>query len=53
MIPLLKNWSARRAGAHITIVHAEGKVVGIDRIEPVDGRIIATDKDGAQYVLDV
>ena len=53
MMQHLKNWNARRAGGRITIVHAEGKVVGVDKIEPVDGRIVATDKNGAQYVLDV
>jgi hypothetical protein len=30
----ITGWRARRAGAAITIVHATGRITGIDRIEP-------------------
>ncbi len=52
----LKHWKARRAGGRITIVHSPEvgvyqKVVGVDTIEATADGIIATDKNGAKYVL--
>lgn len=47
----LYSWSARRAGGRITIVHSTGKVVGVDVIQPSDGKIIAVDKNGRSYEL--
>lgn len=49
----LYSWTARRAGASITITHSTGKITGIEKIEPSgDGRVIATDTSGQkQYVL--
>lgn len=48
----LRNWSAKRAGASITITHSTGKITGVEKIEPSSGdRVIATDGNGKQYVL--
>lgn len=57
----LTLWKARRAGGRITIVGRlrlqdgspgrEDKIVGVDVIEPRDGQIIATDKDGGEHLL--
>lgn len=49
----LYSWNARRAGGRITVTHSCGKIVGVDRIEPVEGKVVATDKDGRQYALHV
>lgn len=49
----LYSWSAKRAGGRITVTHSCGKIANVDRIEPVDGRVIATDKDGRQFDLHV
>lgn len=52
----LTNWKARRAGGRITVNGTEadgsaGKIVGVDVIEPRDGRIIAVDKNGTEHEL--
>lgn len=53
----LKDWKARRAGGRITVngKNADNglaqKIVGVDVIEPRDGKIIATDKDGQEHEL--
>lgn len=52
----LKDWKARRAGSRITVNGTEangqpGKIVGVDAIEPRDGKIIATDKHGTEHQL--
>lgn len=52
----LTNWKARRAGGRITVNGTEadgnaGKIVGVDVIEPRDGRIIAVDKNGTEHQL--
>lgn len=52
-LPILYSWNARRAGGRITIEHSCGKVVGVDRIEPAGGKVIATDKNARQYELHV
>lgn len=49
----LYSWEARRAGGRITITHSCGKVVGVDTIQPMNGKVIATDKNARQYVLHV
>lgn len=54
----LNNWKARRAGGRITVYgkDADGndaKIVGVDKIEPVKGTIIATDKNGTEHMLAV
>jgi hypothetical protein len=50
------SWKARRAGGRITITGKDSggetaKIVGVDRIEPINGRIMATDKLGDQHEL--
>ncbi|UTC29732.1 hypothetical protein BAJUN_01020 [Bajunvirus bajun] len=47
----LKDWNARRAGGRITIVHATGKVVGVDVIKPVGGRTVAVDLNEREFDL--
>lgn len=48
----LTNWTAKRAGGRITILHEAGKVTHVDLIAPDEnGAIIATDKDGRKYRL--
>jgi hypothetical protein len=53
----IKNWEAKRAGGRITVngVDAETnkplKVAGIDVIEPIAGKAIATHKGGDKYEL--
>lgn len=51
----LKNWSARRSGGRITINGSRHggtlKVPNVDTIVCRDGKVIATDKDGATYQL--
>lgn len=52
----LKNWKARRAGGRITIVGTDdtdhpSKIVGVDVIEPRDGKIIAIDRNGEEFEL--
>lgn len=53
----LKNWRAKRAGGRITVYGqdatsgADRKVVGVDVIEPRNGLVVATDKNGDEYVL--
>ena len=49
----LRQWTAKRAGARITIQHADGKVPRIDNITCRDGRIVATAADGQEYELAV
>lgn len=45
------SWRSRRAGGRITITHSTGKIVGVDVIEPIDGKVVAIDKDGRSYEL--
>lgn len=57
------QWSAKRAGGRITVsglvakpgaVAGTGepiKIVGVDRIEPRDGKVIATDLNSVEYEL--
>lgn len=53
----LKNWKAKRAGGRITIYGTNAstgfktKIVGVDAIEPINGKILATDKHGEQFEL--
>lgn len=52
----LTNWKARRAGGRITIngTGEDGKpakIVGVDVIEPLGGKIVATDKNGESHTL--
>ena len=47
----LRNWTAKRAGGRITILHADGKVPHIDRIDCREGRVVATAADGREYDL--
>lgn len=53
----LTNWRAKRAGGRITIyaktpAGVDRRVAGVDLIEATDADgIIATDKDGAKYLL--
>jgi hypothetical protein len=49
----LYSWNARRAGGRITVAHSCGKIVGVDTIQPENGKVVATDKDGRQYALHV
>ena len=51
MLPVLFKWTAKRAGGRITIYHSTGKIVGIDKIELVEGDVVATTNDGDQYKL--
>lgn len=58
---ILKDWKARRAGGRITINGRKAlqdgsagdpiKLVGVDAIEPRDGKVIAIDKDGTEHEL--
>lgn len=61
-MPKIYNWTAKRAGAHITLVGWEKrdgeavghevKIAGIASIECASGeQPIATDKNGERYVL--
>lgn len=57
------GWSAKRAGGRITVSGRKAgpgtimgtgdpvKVVGVDRIEPKNGKVIATDLNGVEYEL--
>ncbi|USN15783.1 hypothetical protein PAPPERLAPAPP_00410 [Brevundimonas phage vB_BpoS-Papperlapapp] len=47
----LYSWSSKRAGGRITIKHATGKIVNVDVIEPINGKVVAIDKDGRSYEL--
>jgi hypothetical protein len=54
----LKAWSARRAGANITVTGksaidgSDTKITGVVSIEPRrGGLVIATDKDGEEHSL--
>jgi hypothetical protein len=53
----LRSWEAKRAGGRITINGKDAttgnavKIVGVNAIEPVDGRIIATDVRGEEHEL--
>ena len=52
----LFNWKARRAGGRITVTGKDSggdaaKIVGVDVIEPRNGRIIAKDKTGEEHLL--
>lgn len=51
--PTLYSWSAKRAGASITIDHSCGKITNIKLIEPEMGTLIATGADGRKFVLHV
>lgn len=47
----LNNWTAKRAGGRITILHDDGKVPHVDKIVCKDGRVVATDARGEEYEL--
>lgn len=52
----LTNWKARRAGGRITVTgtDADGKdakIVGVDVIQPRDGKIVAIDKNSEEHTL--
>lgn len=52
----LFDWKAKRAGGRITIYGKDkdrqpAKIVGVDKIEPLGSRIIATDKHGDEHDL--
>jgi hypothetical protein len=52
----LFDWKAKRAGGRITIYGKDSggdraKIVGVDKIEPLGSRIIATDKHGDEHDL--
>ena len=49
----LYSWSAKRAGGRITVTHSCGKIANVDTIAPRNGRVIATDKDGREFILHV
>jgi hypothetical protein len=50
------HWLARRSGGRITITGKDGsgaplKAAAIDTIQPENGQLIATDKDGRRFIL--
>lgn len=51
----LFDWKAKRAGGRITVYGKENgvdaKIVGVDKIEPRGGKIVATDKAGEEHTL--
>ena len=48
----LYSWTAKRAGAAVTVEHSTGKITGIDNIEPNRlGQVIAQHRDGRAFVL--
>lgn len=53
----LTDWRARRAGGRITVYGTDrrtgnaAKLVGVDEIKPIDGRIIAIDNAGNHHIL--
>jgi len=55
----LRHWKARRAGGRITINGVDAltgvscKVVGVDVIEPRNGRVVAVDKAGGEHTLEI
>lgn len=49
----LYSWTAKRAGGRITVTHSCGKIAGIDTIQPKNGKVVATDKDGREFELHV
>ena len=54
----LLHWTARRSGAAMTITGrsergGEVKIANVETIGAAGGQVIATDKDGEQYVLQV
>lgn len=50
---LVRDWTAKRAGGRITVTHSTGKIVGVDSIAVRSGKIVATDRTGKHYALDV
>lgn len=56
MMEKISQWKARRSGGRITVkgqdeTGAAESWPNIDTIEPIDGRIVATNKDGEQFEL--
>jgi hypothetical protein len=49
----LYSWGAKRAGGRITVTHSCGKIANVDTISPKNGKVVATDKDGREFVLHV
>ncbi len=47
----LNGWSAKRAGAAITITHSTGKITGVRLIGNEDGKTVARTADGKKYEL--
>lgn len=47
----LHNWTAKRAGAGITITHETGKLINVDRITTENGGIVAITQDGKRHHL--
>ncbi len=53
----IKNWEAKRAGGRITVNGVDAatgkplKVAGVEAIEPLEGKVIATHHSGSEYEL--
>jgi hypothetical protein len=53
----LKDWRAKRAGGRITVYGIDSrtgkdtKIVAVDEIKPIEGRIFAIDKNGTHHTL--
>jgi hypothetical protein len=50
---ILKNWTAKRSGATITIKHESGVISCIREITVFDGRVVAVSLDGKRYHLGI
>lgn len=49
----LYSWNAKRAGGRITVYHSCGKIPHVDTIQPEDGKVVATDRNGRKFILHV
>ncbi len=49
----LYSWNVKRAGAAMTVTHSCGKITNVDMIQPENGEIVATCKDGRKFALHV
>lgn len=47
----LQGWLIARSGASMTITHNTGKVTGVVRVYPENGKTFAETADGRQYEL--
>jgi hypothetical protein len=50
---VLRNWTAKRAGGRITIYHSTGKVPHVDTILVKGGKVVACDRNGVEYELQI